>query len=648
VSGIEFEPWEPEESVGKLWHAFASRLDAPTAHESAAVELRDLSGRLAIFFHGLGGPAGAAIAAAARETAAHRLSWRRRLGVDAERSEPASWDGEALRLPERIAAFPDRDANAALYFWLAAAAAHAPAPVPEPDPLRRDLRALWAARTMTAATLADCPGLTALHARLAVSARAARPRAALPAAEAAVEAAAIALLGGPAPDGGLGRAYLARIAGAAPDLEGLAAPAAYRSMRAVPLWPDLRVAAERSAPAARDDEAGSGASAESGTGALKAKRRAADAAERRDSLILHKFEAILSWADFLNLNRRVEDDDDDGAKKAADDVDEIALGQVSKRPATRLRLHLDLAPEDADREALAGKHLHPEWDHRAAAYLPDHVRVLASPAPEAPGGAPPPDPAAARRIRAVRRQFDALRPKRVHLSRQVDGEEIDLEAAVEARVALRATGRCSDRVYRAARSQGRDLAVSILLDTSRSTEGAVANRSVIDVEKEALTAMAWGLHACGDEAAIHAFSSLRRDRVTVLGVKGFAEPMGAAVEARIAGLAPGQYTRLGAAIRHVSAGLALRPRARRLLLVITDGKPNDLDHYEGRHGIEDSRMAVREARMRGASVHGVIVGAKSEAWLPRIFGRGGFSVIPDPERLTGALPEIYRHLAGTA
>jgi nitric oxide reductase NorD protein len=647
VSGIEFEPWEPEESVGKLWHAFASRLDAPTAHQDAAVELRDLSGRLAIFFHGLGGPAGAAIAAAARETAAHRLSWRRRLGVEAERAEPASWDGEALRLPERIAAFPDRDANAALYFWLAAAAAHAPDPVPEPDPLRRDLRALWGARTMTAATLADCPGLCALHARLAVSARAARPRAALPAPEAAVEAVAMALLGGSAPDGALGRDYLARVAGAAPDLEGLEAARGYRPMRAVPLWPDLRAAAARSAPAARDEEPGSGAAAESGAGALKARRRQADAAERRDSLILHKFEAILSWADFLNLNRKVEDDDEDGAKKAADDVDEIALGQVSKRPATRLRLHLDLAPEDADRERLAGKHVYPEWDCRAAAYIPDHVRVLASRAPEAQAAAVP-DPAAFRRIRAVRRQFEALRPKRVHLSRQIDGDEIDLEAAIEARVALRATGQCSDRVYRAARSQGRDLAVSILLDASRSTEGAVANRSVIDVEKEALTALAWGLQACGDEAAIHAFSSLKRDRVTVLGVKDFAEPMGAAVEARIAGLAPGQYTRLGAAIRHVAAGLALRPRTRRLLLVITDGKPNDLDHYEGRFGIEDSRMAVREARMRGAAAHGVVVGAKAEAWLPRIFGRGGFSVIADPERLTGALPEIYRHLVGTA
>ena len=96
----------------------------------------------------------------------------------------------------------------------------------------------------------------------------------------------------------------------------------------------------------------------------RARRRKADQAERKDSFILHKFEALLSWAEFINLNRRVEDDDTDDAKKAADDQDEIGLGQISKAPATRLKLHLDLAPEDVDREALSGISTYPEWDVR--------------------------------------------------------------------------------------------------------------------------------------------------------------------------------------------------------------------------------------------------------------------------------------------
>ena len=155
----------------------------------------------------------------------------------------------------------------------------------------------------------------------------------------------------------------------------------------------------------------------------------------------------------------------------------------------------------------------------------------------------------------MRRQFEALRPKRVHLTRQIDGDDIDFEAAVEARVELAATGEHSDRVYRASRNQERDLAVSILLDASRSTESIIGGRQVIDIAREALMALAWGLHACGDETAINAFSSLRRDRVFIQSCKEFGEPMGAAVEAKIAGLTPGHYTRLGAALRHVSNDL---------------------------------------------------------------------------------------------
>ena len=650
MTHLDIEPWEPEESVGKLWHAFASRLAVPAAHDGAAVELDAVAGRLAVLFRGLGGGAAVAIGAAAREASTHRRGWRQRLGTTHERLERPSFDGEALRLPARIAVFPDRDDNIALYFWLAAAAAHARLPRAHRDPLVADVLALRAAGAMTSATLDDCPGLRPAWQRLAALCLAARPVRSRPRWEAAVEAVIRRLLGDPAPLGRDAVAILACVEDGADgvDPESTKAPPGYRPPAMVPLWPQL-VPATGAAAARSEDEpdAGTGTAKQAEGAPLKARRAEADQAERRDSLILHKFEAIFSWADFLNINRKVEDDDEEGARKAADDADEIGLGQVSKRPATRLKLHLDLAPSDVDRERLSGTHLYPEWDQRVGAYLPDHARVLAAPAE--PADEPPAfatDARAQRRIRSVRRQFEALRPARVVLPRQIDGDEIDLDAAVRARVELAARGEGSDRLWLAARPAQRSLAVSILLDASRSTESACGDGSVIDVEKEALTALAWGLEACGDETAIRSFSSLRRNRVYVNAIKEFDEPMGAAVTARIAGLRPGFYTRLGAAIRHVSAELARRPRQRRLLLVISDGKPNDLDHYEGRHGLEDSRMAVREARRMGHAVHGVIVAHRGESWFSRIFGRGGFSVVAQPERLTAALPEIYRHLVG--
>lgn len=636
MSRIEFEPWEPEEFVGKLWHAFASRLDGDPIHEGARVSLSEVAGRLAVLFRGLGGDPAVEIKPVAAETSHHRLSLLRRLGTWAEAAPRASFDGATLRLPDSMASFPDPRANAALYLWLAAAAAALgnETATDTQDPLQADLAAIATAQAMTKAALRLAPGYRKLHADLCEATLLFRRTPNLPPAEAAVEARIRAALGAKLP---------------LPPLPANA-PRGYRPFRPVALWPDLRVLSrsELSAVEARATE-GPPEEAEEKT-ARKARRRKADQADRNDSFILHKFEAILSMTEFLNLNRRVEDDDEDTAKKAADDQEEIGLAQVSKAPATRLKLHLDLAPEDVDREQISGQFTYPEWDVRTASYLSSHARVLHSRA-DASDATPPfrADPRAAARIRAVRRQFEALRPSLVSLPGYPDGDVLDTERAVRARVDFLSTGEGTDRVWRQTRPERRDLAVSILLDVSRSTESAIPGhghdgRSVIDIEREALAALAWGLDACGDSFAIHAFSSLKRNRVFVQEVKRFAEPMAEAVESRISALKPGHYTRLGAAIRHTSALLTKEARKRRLLLVITDGKPNDLDHYEGRHGIEDSRMAILEARRAGHSVFGITVDRDGKSWFPRLFGQGAFALIPHPEKLTQALPQIYRQL----
>jgi nitric oxide reductase NorD protein len=648
MSRIDFEPWEPEETVGKLWHAFASRLDADPVHDGARVPLSSVGGRLAVLFRGLGGDPAVELKAVAEETSHHRLSLMRRLGTWAETAPRASFDGAALRLPESLAVFPAAEANAALYVWLAAAAAHAGGFVNRDDPLHADLAALSAAQDMVTATLADAPGFRALYADLTAAILLQRRTAPLPQAEAIVEAVIRHLLGDPAPLPARAKALLAAIAGH--DYSAIpGAPRGYRPFRPVALWPDLR-APESSVAAAVETRATDG-TAEEGEGRThRARRRKADQAERNDSFILQKFEAILSWAEFVNLNRRVEDDDQDDAKKAADDHEEIGLGQLSKAPATRLKLHLDLAPEDVEREALSGTATYPEWDVRTASYLPAHAKVLYSRIDACTATSPfRDDPRAKARIRAVRRQFEALRPSRISTPGHPDGDELDTDRAVRARVDFLACGEGTDRVWRQTRPEKRDLAVSILLDVSRSTESAIpghghGGRSVIEVEREALAALSWGLNAIGDDFAIHAFSSLKRNRVFVQCAKDFGEPMSDMVESRIGALRPGHYTRLGAAIRHVSKGLSDQARRRRLLLVITDGKPNDLDHYEGRHGIEDSMMAVREARRAGHSVFGITVDRDGKAWFPRIFGQGGFALIPEPDRLTQALPMIYRQL----
>ncbi|WP_343895579.1 nitric oxide reductase activation protein NorD, partial [Craurococcus roseus] len=363
-------------------------------------------------------------------------------------------------------------------------------------------------------------------------------------------------------------------------------------------------------------------------------------------LLLNRFETIIGLAEMVNLARAVEDDDEEGARKAADDLDEIAVVQHRRRAATRLKMELDLAPAAAATAQLAPEaHTYPEWDHARRAYHPAHCRVLAEPA-AAEGEDWRPDEAARRRIRRVRRQFEALRPRRQILHAQPDGEELDLSAVVRALADRRAGAPGSERLFSAARTNQRDLAVAVLVDVSLSTDAWVEDRRVLDVEKEALLALAAGLDACGDEHAVFAFTSRRRDAVWVRTVKDFDDPFDARALRRIQALKPGHYTRMGAAVRHAARRLADRPRGHRLLLLLTDGKPNDADHYEGRYAVEDTRMAIREARRAGTRVFGVTVDREARDYFPYLFGPGAYAIFPDISRLPTALPAIYRQVAG--
>ena len=653
---LPLEPWEPEETVGKIWHNLATSFAGQADYADAAVELSAISGRLAVFFRGLGGKGAAEIRGVSDEVSDHRLAFKGRLGHQAMALPQASFDGDVLRLPSRLAVFPWREANGGLYIWLTALAAHQ-SPLrtgedlqsegpsfkgSEDNPLLSDLLSILHNRQALHATLIECPGLQGLHKELSRAVLDTRDDRSLPEHEQAVEQLVRSSLGDENPLSELACRFEDVLKTG--DFSEIQSPRGYRPFVPVPLWVDQRKLEFSTASEIENPEAERAKEMDK-KGLFRARRRKSDQVERKDSLILHKFEAILSWAEFINLNRRVDDDDNDDAKKAADDQEEISLGQISKAPATRLKLHLDLAPEDVNRERISGKHLYPEWDCRSNQYLPDHCSVFAS---RAEIGKDDPcfrnNPGAMRRIRAVKKQFEALLPGRVFLPAQRDGDELDIDAAIRSQTDICANGMGSDNVWRQSIKQRRNLAVSILLDVSRSTESAAGERSVIEIEREALAAFAWGLSECGDDFAINAFSSLKRDRVYITQCKDFGEPMSRHTEARICSLNPGFYTRLGAAIRHVSVDLAKQPQKKRLLLIITDGKPNDLDHYEGRHGIEDTRMAIQEARRAGHNVYGVTIDAKGHSWLPRMFGIGNFSAISHPDKLTQALPAIYRQL----
>ncbi|GIX22021.1 MAG: hypothetical protein KatS3mg121_0804 [Gammaproteobacteria bacterium] len=602
-----------EEAVGGLWHRLITRA-AAGEHPAAAASFAALRGLLGPWYRALGGPAGRAIEATGpRPWRAHR-SLLQRLAGSHRRFALAWQDADALRLPDRLAPFPDPASNRRLYLWLAALAAVDPEPVRDPlgDNVERTRR-----------LLARCPGLQADYRRLAAAALTLRPRSeALPPALREAEArlrTALATLRVPP----------------GPPIDGLPP---------VPLWlypPPGKPATSR--PATADDETGGEPARRT---AAERKRRAAeysDAKQDKGGLIAFRLESLFTLSEFVDLDRCHDDGEDPHAARAADDLDVLSLARRSDaRPAAALRFDLDLpAPRYDDRVLDDGLRL-PEWDHRRRCLLPDHCRLLTMVARETGDTALPGHLRAA--AARLRRRFAALRPQRGWRRREADGEEIDLDAWLEHRTAA-GSKPAEPRVYRRLGGRERDLAALLLADLSLSTEAALdEGRSVIDVIRDALYLFAEAVGALGDPFALWGFSSRRRDHVRFHLIKTFEEPYGAAVRGRIAALRPGFYTRMGAPIRRATQLLAARPAARRVLLLLSDGKPNDLDHYEGRWGIEDTRQALREARRAGIRPFCLTIDQEGNDYLPYLFGHDGYVLLHQPAALPAALARLYLQL----
>ena len=237
--------------------------------------------------------------------------------------------------------------------------------------------------------------------------------------------------------------------------------------------------------------------------------------------------------------------------------------------------------------------------------------------------------------RKLRAQFQYLAPARMWHRGQNDGCEIDIDAYLRYRTD-RAVGNlaAADGLFRDLRTGSRDLACLMLADLSLSTDTWVNDHlRVIDVVRDSLFLFAESLAASGDRFSMYGFSSRKRDPVRFHQLKTFDEQYSRNIRGRINAIKPGYYTRMGAAIRHSSDLLKKQHAERRLLLIVTDGKPNDLDKYEGRYGIEDTRQAIHEARSLGLQPFCVTIDTKGNDYLPHLFGSGGYVVIHKPSQL---------------
>ena len=606
-----------EEHVGLWWHKTLTRMAGQRGH-AAAVPLEPLRAELGLLFRALGGAHGLKVdATAAVRHGARRTVLERMAGVHTK-VELAGVDAQALRLPGVVDAYATAELNQALYRWLTALCTAAPE---DGDWVTRNQRG-------TMHLLTHYRGLAASYWQLVQAELLRRPDPAkLPPDEAQAERSIRQALRHP-------DSPVTLIAGA-------------RAPEPVLLWlaPGARrAAALAKKPGAEDDSEQDPAASPTRSKQQDDKRRVAEDAEMPDrpgGLMMFRPESIFSWSEYAKVQHDVQENEEEDLARAADDLDTLSVSDDQRSVARALRMNLDRAAREEAAPTLATPAiLLPEWDYRRKTLLPDHCSLRISSMLDAP---PCELPERLRREqRRLHQQLALLKPERQVRRRQSHGDEIDLDALIRARTDA---GAAQQDCYQQVRRNQRDLSCLLLADLSLSTEAAISEElRVIDVIRDSLSLFAESLADTRDRFALYGFSSRQRHAVSMVELKRFDENFNANIRGRIAQIKPAFYTRMGAAIRQSSALLAKEKSRERLLLILTDGKPNDNDYYEGRYGIEDTRYALSEARKQGLRPFCVTVDQTAEDYLPHIFGKHSFTIVKRPAELPRRLALLYAQL----
>ncbi|HYA76540.1 MAG TPA: VWA domain-containing protein [Burkholderiaceae bacterium] len=302
------------------------------------------------------------------------------------------------------------------------------------------------------------------------------------------------------------------------------------------------------------------------------------------------------------------------------------------------------------KEPAPDPHHYPEWDYQIQVERPHWVTVLEQRAPA--GEVATIDAVVARYkpiVGRLKRLIEALQPQGVQrLRRLEEGDEIDLNAAINALIQIRKHDQPDTRIMMRNVRRQRDLAVLLLIDLSQSTSDKVrgSEQTVLELARDACALLADAMQKIGDPFAIHGFSSDGRHEVRYTRFKDFELPYDAHAKSRLAAMSSGMSTRMGAAMRHAGAILQRCPQSRKLLLVLTDGEPADIDVRDPQYLRHDARKAVEALGRCGITSYCLSLDPHADQYVARIFGARNYRVLDRVERLPEQLPALYVGLTG--
>jgi hypothetical protein len=304
-------------------------------------------------------------------------------------------------------------------------------------------------------------------------------------------------------------------------------------------------------------------------------------------------------------------------------------------------------PEEMEDEFKVPPRLYNEWDYSAEHYRPDWVSVYEHLQPQA-------NPADIDRLlnkhkslaKRLKKIIDMLKPQnKVRIRYQEEGAELDLDVAVRSLIDFKSGAQPDTRINMSHKHDGRSVAVSLLLDLSASLGDVPENctQSKLEISQEAVSLLAWAVDQMGDPLAIGGFHSDTRHNVRFWHFKGYKEKWGDEVKGRLAGMEANYSTRMGAAIRHAGHYLSHQQADKKLLLVLTDGEPADIDSHDPRMLIEDARKAVQEMDQEGIYTYCINLDPKADEYVADIFGKH-YAVIDNIARLPEKLPQLFMSL----
>ena len=243
----------------------------------------------------------------------------------------------------------------------------------------------------------------------------------------------------------------------------------------------------------------------------------------------------------------------------------------------------------------------------------------------------------------LRKMLTTVNNKYQQQRRQTQGEEFDIDAITDLFVDVNSGHTPSDKIYLSKRRKEKDLSILLLLDISLSSDGYAAGNRVIDVEKQVSILFGEILNEFNIDFSIDCFYSKTRNHSTYLTIKDFDEPWNRA-KFKVGAVEPNGYTRIGAALRHSGAMLDKRGTKNKWVILISDGKPNDYDRYEGKYGINDVKQALRELNQRKINSYALAIEAEAKYYLPQMFGQNHYQILTTPVELLQALVKLYEKI----